>query len=156
MSQRKKALVDDDDYAELAKYTWTPMRNHRTWYAYRWTSRRTPGGRSIVLMHRQIMRPDNGREVDHEDSDGLNNQRHNLRCISHQANIHRQRKTKRETSSRFKGVHRKKNRWIAQIMYQGKRRYLGSFKEEIDAAKAYDAAAQPLFGTFARLNFSRT
>jgi hypothetical protein len=43
--------------------------------------------------------------------------------------------------------------WKAEISPNGKRLYLGIFKSETDAARAYDAAAAKEFGDFARLNF---
>ena len=36
-----------------------------------------------------------------------------------------------------------------------KKIYLGSYVDEIEAAKAYDKAAEELFGEFAMLNFPK-
>ena len=46
------------------------------------------------------------------------------------------------TSSKYVGVgwHKKDQRWRAQIRLNGKNKGLGNFKEEIEAAKAYDRA----------------
>lgn len=57
-----------------------------------------------------------------------------------------------EYTSRFKGVSHRGCRWVAML----KRRYLGSFDTEVEAAMAYDSAASKEFGEFARLNFPRT
>ncbi len=46
-----------------------------------------------------------------------------------------------------------KNRWVARIQYHGKTYHLGSFVDEIEAAKARDRKAYELFGEMAYLNF---
>ena len=54
----------------------------------------------------------------------------------------------KNTSSYFKGVYFNKARekWVACIMKDGQRSYLGGFCEEIDAAIAYDNASEIIYG----------
>ena len=109
-------------------------------------------GRNVTIrMHRLIASPAAGMVVDHIDGNGLNNTRANLRICRHIDNIRNQ--AKRPGSSQFKGVHRRKNRWGAMIYKDKALHFLGSFLNEIDAAKAYDVAAIEAFGAFARINF---
>lgn len=56
-------------------------------------------------------------------------------------------------SSQYKGVYKKRSRWAARIAVNGETTWLGTFKTEEEAARAYDAAAKRLHGEFARLNF---
>jgi hypothetical protein len=61
---------------------------------------------------------------------------------------------KRNTSG-FKGVslHKKSNKYHANIMVNQKLIYLGSFTDPVEAAHAYDEAAKYHHGEFANLNF---
>ncbi|KAJ3692359.1 hypothetical protein LUZ60_012709 [Juncus effusus] len=59
-------------------------------------------------------------------------------------------------SSRYKGVVPQHNgRWGAQIYERHRRIWLGTFCDEIEAAKAYDIAAQKYRGSEAITNFKR-
>jgi hypothetical protein len=100
------------------------------------------------------MRPPEGMEVDHQDGDGLNNRRSNLRICTHQNNSRNMRRH-RDSASRFKGVSWWKTRqiWRAYIVVDNKQKGLGYYNNDTDAARAYDAAAKKLFGEFANLNF---
>jgi hypothetical protein len=96
--------------------------------------------------------------VDHQDRDGLNNQRYNLRASTHAQNMQNRRYT--HGSSQFNGVawHKRVGKWGATIRVSrpgggGRKRHLGYFIDEEEAARAYDAAARALFGGFALLNF---
>ncbi|NBC17299.1 MAG: hypothetical protein GVY18_08310 [Bacteroidetes bacterium] len=60
----------------------------------------------------------------------------------------------RACHSRFKGVtfHVRSQKWLARIYVDGKAIHLGYHADEVEAAKAYDAAARRIFGNFARPN----
>lgn len=102
-------------------------------------------------MHREIMRAPKGTQVDHEDGDGLNNRRRNLRFSTFSQNNHNRGPYKRNTSG-FKGVSwsSSKKRWEAHIQVAGKHLHLGRFRNKLDAAKAYEVAAKKYLGEFAR------
>jgi len=71
-------------------------------------------------------------------------------------NCRNRRPSKRKNKlSKYKGVSFDKKRKIYRaLICRNKRQYfLGNFKNEIDAAKAYDRKARELFGSFAYLNF---
>ena len=77
------AMVDDDDYEMLAAFPWYALRvkGSRTIYA------RTVIDGKTVYMHNMVLPPQGGLEADHEDRNGLNNQRYNLRRVTHSINI---------------------------------------------------------------------
>ncbi|UCD53087.1 MAG: HNH endonuclease [Phycisphaerales bacterium] len=150
LTRGKYAIVDATDYEWLSRYKWFANGNEENgFYAARWLP-----GYKLLLMHRAIMDPPDGMIVDHIDGQRHNNRRANLRVCTWKENV-RNGKPSRSSTSRFKGVHRdrKRGKWVATIACNAKTTYLGSFDDEIEAAKAYDRKARELFGEFAYLNF---
>lgn len=60
---------------------------------------------------------------------------------------------KKNSKSKYFGVSKNNNNWAAKIRYNRQTTHLGSFKLEIDAAKAYDKKCYELYGDKAKLNF---
>lgn len=109
--------------------------------------------RGPVLMHRYLLGiADPKIKVDHKDTDGLNNQRHNLRVATNAQNLQNQ-GPRRGKAIKYKGVGRNKTKYYASIHAAGRRIDLGYFDAAEEAARAYDAAALIHHGEFARLNF---
>lgn len=146
-------LVDDEDFEELSKYKW--QLNHNG-YAQRsiWKDGKT----TSVTMHRQLMLPDKGTDVDHQDGNRINNQRSNLRLATRSENMANMRKIKSLSAhSKHKGVSRLKraklkNQWIAYIKLDYKTYYLGYYNTEEEAAHMYNQFAEQIYGEFASLN----
>jgi hypothetical protein len=91
---------------------------------------------------------------DHINRHGLDNRKKNLRnCTKGENNLNQG--GERNSASKYKGVYWKKDtkKWAACIKKGGKRKHLGYFDDEAEAAKAYDDAARRLHGQFAGLNF---
>lgn len=74
-------------------------------------------------------------EIDHIDGNGCNNIFYNIRVAGKQENNKNSRLQKNNTSG-CTGVVIVKNRWIAQVMVNGKNKYLGSYIERWDAISA--------------------
>lgn len=110
------------------------------------------------LAHRVIWALWNGEwpntDIDHRDRDKTNNRIDNLRLATKSLNGANMSHIQGGTS-RFRGVCWSKvaKKWISYITHQQKRHYLGTFIDEVQAARAYDAAAKKAFGPFANLNF---
>ena len=138
-------LGDVAAYRTISQYKWSVSRVGKKLYACTMINGRT------AAIHRFLLRPRKGYQVDHIDGNGLNNCRSNLRVCTPQQNLAN--RGPRGGSSRFVGVSRRAGKWEAKIMYRGKRFYLGRFDDEVEAAKARDRKAHELHGPYAYLNF---
>jgi len=155
LTQGKYAIVDPEDYKELAKYNWYAKKCERRYYAERWGKiQQGSRTRGAVKMHRVIMGDVEGKFVDHINHNGLDNRKSNLRFATAQQNTWNKRKQKGNYSSQYKGVHwvKSEKNWRAVITCNKKMIYIGRFDDETAAAMAYDEKAKELFGEYASLN----
>lgn len=162
LTQNKKTVIDevDADLAEQVKWFAHRRRDgpNQRWYALGNT--RIKGKRRSILLHRLIMERILGRflktgeHVDHINHDGLDNRRQNLRIANTQENNYNSRKGTNGKTSIYKGVfwHKQHKKWYAHIRKDKKSHFLGLYRNELDAAKAYDKAAKDMYGKFACLN----
>jgi AP2 domain len=152
LTQGFVALVDDADYDRVSAHKWSATKVKNTVYGIR--KIRTDRGRTTSqLLHRFITGvTDPSIDVDHEDHNGLNNQRYNLRKTVRGEHDGNRRKT--HGSSQYKGVSwsKGKGKWRACIRIE-KTVHLGYFTDEKEAAVVYDTAARSRFGIFAKCNF---
>lgn len=149
LTQGKFAIVDDEDYEWLNQWKWTLNRCGKDG-KYLYAGREANGKQ--IRMHRQILglTKNDPEMADHINHNGLDNRKCNVRICSNQQN---QANSKRKNvgSSKYLGVRWHNNKWAASI---GKKRsHIGYYKNEIDAAKAYDKKAKELFGEYAHTNF---
>ncbi len=135
------AIIDASDIDKVAKYFW----NISAGYVI------STNGR--IRLHRLVLGfPDS--DIDHRNRNRLDNRKLNLRiCTSQQNSFNREGSSKR--ISKYKGVSRIDNGWIAKIVLNRESKYLGYFNNEEDAARAYDRAAIRYHGDFAYTNFPR-
>lgn len=108
----------------------------------------------VVYMHRHILKPRSGFDVDHINGIKTDNRRSNLRECSRHQNLSNQRKKDNSTSN-YKGVTYFKRDcvWVSQVTSKYKNIYIGRFPTEKEAAIAYDKMAKELHGEYARTNF---
>lgn len=147
------AIVDDEMYPFLIHWAWQVSITKETQYAVRlW---KYNGVTYKIYMHRFIMgETDPNIEIDHEKHNGLLNIVSNLRRSTRQQQIWNTRSVGKFTS-KYKGVSwcKEKKKWLSKICINYKQMFIGRYDSEIEAAKAYDAKARELFGSFAYTNF---
>ena len=160
LTRGKVALVDDIDYAVLSEYKWTAVKcgyeagRTPSWYAVR--TIRVDGRKIFIKMHHEVAKLAGLPTFpiyDHRDRNGLNNQRSNLRPSTKSQNGYNTVK-KPGASSRFKWVsfNKRDGRWHVKLRSGGTVVQVGSFNDEIEAARAANKAALTCHGEFAVLN----
>jgi len=136
-------------YVDAADLDWL---NQWTWCLHNGYAARRERGKTIYL-HREIMQAPEGMVVDHRNHNRLDDTRANLKVCKQGENL-RNTEKRRGTASRFRGLYfcPRTGKWCPRIRFEGKYLYLGSFAEEIAAARAYDYKAVELLGELARVN----
>lgn len=162
LTQDKVTLVDDNDYEYLMQWQWNASKGVKTYYA-----RRTANDpRRTVIMHRELLGAKKGQMVDHKDHNGLNNQRENIRLCSARDNCRNRPSRglskylgvvqfcccKQYTNKAGEQIEKKYHYWRTSVYVDGKRKYLGSFSSEIEAAIIYNIAARKYYREFANPN----
>lgn len=141
-----RAIVDDDDYEELMKYTW---RLSAHGYA------RSQKNKINVFMHRWILKAplykDNRNvETDHINGKKLDNRKENLRLCNHSENG-KNKAVYKNNRLGIKGVKVDHGRYRAVIsVSKGNVISLGQFDTVLEAANAYKEAQKRYHGTFAK------
>ena len=118
------------------------------------------GGKHVMYVHRLVAlafipNPRGCPFVDHINRDPKDNRVENLRWCFPQENACNARKWSGKRTSSYKGVIRRTGQQVyrARIRFHDKLINIGSYRDEIEAAKAYDSKARELFGEFACCNF---
>lgn len=154
LTQGYIAIIDRVD-ADLAELNWhAEIGKYGHVYAARMVT--VNGKRKCILMHRVILERATGDlpssvRCDHEDGNGLNNIRSNLRRSTAIQNGGNSKRSSRNTSG-YKGVyyHARKCKWCSQINVNGKQKHIGMFDTPEQAHEAYQKKAIELYGEFAR------
>lgn len=147
LSGGKVALIDLEDAPAVLALEWSAI-----WSGWHWYARARYDGETVYL-HRFILGITDSRQVDHENQDGLDCRRLNLRVATQSQNNANRRKQATAASSKLKGVDAHVGKWRARVKKNGNQITIGHFEIEEDAARAYDAKARELHGEFALCNF---
>ena|ERR1044071_3496312 len=144
------ALIDYEDVEAVWRCKWHLTDN-------RYVRSHLGGSGSRYLengmgLHRYLVKPSKGMDVDHINGDTQDCRRSNLRLATRAQNLANGKRRSHNKASKFKGVRRHFKKWVARIRCNGKSTHLGTFNTERQAAIAYNEAAVKLFGEFARPN----
>lgn len=148
-------LVDDEDYAYITTCYDLYINNHG--YVQCKINDKYKGkkmGLFSMTLHKILVHPDkSGRSinVDHKDGNKLNNQKENLRVITHRQNMMNSKSN--AGKSKYKGVYKYKDDiWQVMIRQNDKNITLGTYLTEDAAGNCYNYYAKKYYGEFAWLN----
>ncbi len=153
----KIVSVDDADLELVSKYHWNILNTRGKFYVVAHAPN-IKNRKKQIKIHRLIMglldNPDI--KVDHEDGDGLNNKRRNLRKATTAENTRNVGLIKTNTTG-YKGVFKYKTgcnsgRFTATLKFNGKKIHGGYFNTAVEAAKKYNEMALEYHKEFAYLN----
>lgn len=119
------------------------------------------GGRGIVVCDRWLESfknfyedmgdaPTEDHQIDRINTNG-NYEPDNCRWVTSQQNS-QNRRNKSNSLSKYKGVYKSGNKWVANITIDGVQRIIGTYDTEKEAGVRYNEEAIKLFGEFAMLN----
>lgn len=144
------AIIDQDDFENVDKYTWyraCPSKRAKTKKYY---ARSVIANKHISLHHFLLGKPEKSKVVDHIDGNGLNNKKDNLRFVTKKQNGQNRILDNAETkTSKYIGVCLTASKTWATFCSS---KNLGTFKDEIDAAKRYDSYVLKVYGPNALCN----
>lgn len=140
------ARVSPQDYDALTGYNWSLLVTGRCHYATTSVNGKT------IYMHRLIMAAQQGQEVDHISSNGLDNRRENLRFCSSSENKYNTR-LRSDNKSGHRGIYWEKQtrKWRAVIRARNTIIRLGRFTDLKDAISAHKEATLTYHGEFAKI-----
>lgn len=132
------AVIDLDDFETVSKHTWS-IDTHG--YA-----RATKNNKNI-WMHKLITNTDGNSLIDHKDRNRLNNRKRNLRIATRSENGI----NKGIQSNNLSGVagvsyYKSRDRWVAEIKFEGKKIWIGQFRKKEDAIVARLNKELEMFG----------
>lgn len=140
------ACVDRVDLPRVAHQRWSiSFRDGKARRPYIISQASTAGGkpRKVLYLHRVILNPPEGFEVDHVDGDPFNNRRSNLRAVTRRQQAQN---TTGRGSSGYRNVYpAKAGGWNVSAMKDGKLHSSGRFLDLDDAATAAKALRARLF-----------
>jgi hypothetical protein len=121
------AVIDEADWKIVSQHKWHPHKNRNTFYAR--ANIYKEGRRTGIYMHTLLT---GWSLTDHEDHNGLNNQRSNLRSLTNSENV---------GHNLCENVYKRTDcdRWHAEKQVNGIRHYLGLFKTKQEALDAVES-----------------
>ena len=133
-------------YSKVSDCRWHDLSRHAWWLTADGYACSTIRGKS-VMMHRYLCQAEKNTIIDHMDGDRLNNIDDNIHEVTRSQNSQN-----RKSQSRYVGVQKCHNKYIARIHKDHQTYYSKPVDTRNDAAIAYNKLALEHYGDRARMN----
>lgn len=148
-------IVDLEDLERVINfpYTWFAKYNHTNDEYYVVASVYHPDLQQSrpIFLHQFLMNA-NGKDVDHENNNTLDNRKSNMRIVEESNNSKNRKSRNKNNKSGYRNVSFYKGKWIVQMQIDGKNKKIGSFDDVHEAGKFAEEMRQKYYGEFAGKN----
>lgn len=150
-------IIDLEDLDRVIgfPYTWFAKYNHTNGEYYVTASIYDHGThRTKPMFLHQFLTGADGKDVDHENNDTLDNRKSNLRVVAESNNSKNRKGRNKNNKSGYRNVcwSSRDKKWIVQIQIDKKHKRLGSFDDVHEAGKFAEEMRKKYYGEFAGRN----
>lgn len=139
-SKGEKFLFDLEDYEKIKNYCWYI---NNTNYVCSHINKKN------IMLHRIILNPPKDMFIDHINHQKADNRKENLRiCTMQENNINRSIQSNNKSGIAGVWFDIRRNRWTAELTYNGRAKYRRNFKNLNDAIRARRDAEKKYFGEY--------
>jgi hypothetical protein len=141
LTREQETVIDLCDLETVIKYRWSAKydANGDRYYVVSGSSTR---GSHMIYLHRFLMGNPVGVFVDHEDTNSLNNRRHNLRTATRKQNGENRKGAQANSRTGIRGVFiRDDTSYYVQVTHNKKRIRKGSFPKTPEGLREAEQAA---------------
>ena len=150
----EEVMVDIEDYERLMERVWILRKSeNRKPQVISMIWDKAQGKIITTYLAREIIQ-ETQKVVVRKNLEGLDFRKSNLLVVTRKEKERMRAKTEIKTTSKYKGVawRKQSNKWSATICVNDKRKYLGLYSSEKEAAQIYNDAAKKYFNEFAFQN----
>jgi hypothetical protein len=106
LSNGMKTMVDDEDYTFLSFFRWNAINVNGHYYVR--TAKKIKNRLYSASMHGMLCSCPEGKEIDHIDRNPLNNQKSNLRAVTHKENMQNRNIPPKKTICNLCGINKRR------------------------------------------------
>lgn len=144
-------IIDDEDFSLIKSYN-LDVCGFKT-HKYLRLRKQIENRKIRLLFHRFITNCPSDQQVDHINGNTFDNRKENLRVCNHAQN-HRNLAISKNSKTGVPGVRKIGKKYKAEIGFNNKKLYIGTFSTLKEAEIARKNKEKDLYGEFSRMNYA--